>query len=223
MMRSCPLCGRTGLDAFTTQRDQVLYGKCRYCGYISRDPSFRISAHDEKKRYQLHENRPDDPGYLNWLNKFLTFALNPAPRKNGRILDFGSGPEPVMAEILRRRGWSVDIEDVFFAPDRRPGPFALITAVEVFEHLADPKSALKDLAGRLEPDGRLCISTEFLPVWDDDFNSWHYRSDATHIGFFTRAGLTAAAETVGLTEAACDNHRYVSYRLTCPPDAAVLG
>ncbi|MDT8298376.1 MAG: hypothetical protein RQ801_08765, partial [Spirochaetaceae bacterium] len=79
------------------------------------------------------------------------------------------------------------------------------------------------LAGRLEPDGRLCISTEFLPACDDDFESWHYRSDATHIGFFTRDGLTAAAETVGLAEEACDSRRRVSYRLTCPPDAAVIG
>ncbi|MDF1567449.1 MAG: methyltransferase domain-containing protein, partial [Spirochaetaceae bacterium] len=169
MMRLCPLCGRSGLDAFTTRRDKVLYAKCPFCGYISRDPSFRMSAHDEQKRYRLHENRPDDPGYLKWLNKFLNFALKPVPRENGRILDFGSGPEPVMAELLRRRGWQVDIEDVFFAPDRCPGPFTLITAVEVFEHLADPKSVLEDLAGRLEPDGRLCISTEFLPACDDDF------------------------------------------------------
>lgn len=223
MRRSCPLCGRNGLKTFTTQSDHVLYGQCQYCRYVSRDPSDRMSALDEKKRYLLHHNRPDDPGYVSWLSNFLKFAMDPVPPRNGRILDFGSGPEPVMAEMLRKRGWSVDIEDVFFAPARRPGPYALITAVEVFEHLADPKSVLKDLAGRLEPNGRLCISTEFLPARRGDFDSWHYRSDATHIGFFTKEGLTAAAEIVGLTEEACDNRRYVSYRLTCPPDAGVLG
>ncbi len=45
------------------------------------------------------------------------------------------------------------------------GTFDLVTAMEVVEHVADPKSFLADLAARLSPGGLLILSTPNRTAW----------------------------------------------------------
>ncbi len=167
----------------------------------------------EKKRYEQHNNSLENAGYINWLNTFLDFAFTPAPAQGSTVLDFGSGPEPVMAQLMEKRGYIVSLEDLFFAPGERSGPFDVITALEVFEHIYSPSDTIANLASRLSPDGCLCISTKFLPPNHEEFETWHYRNDSTHIGFFTRTGLIEAASRFGLEVVSCDGIRYINFRL----------
>jgi hypothetical protein len=201
------------MESFHTPSDDVLYHRCPDCSYISRDVSCRLSHEDEVKRYRLHQNNPGDPGYTAWINRFLDFIFRTPLPAGSRVLDFGSGPEPVMASMLKNRGYDVSIEDPNFTDGVPEGLFHLITSLEVFEHLPDPRQVLFTLASRLTVNGRLCISTEFLPEDIESFDSWPYRSDATHIGFFTRNGLVQAAEEAGLQEENCDGKRYTCFRL----------
>ena len=216
-METCPLCAQPGTIPFRTLKDDIPYHRCTSCGYISRDRSARLSLVDEMKRYRLHENSIEDDAYVAWLERFLAFALDPFPAAEDRLLDFGSGPEPVMAKLMEEKGLNVTIEDRFFSPGIPPGPFRIITAVEVFEHIPNPFSVLENLRRRIVEGGRLCISTELLPVHPEEFENWHYRSDPTHIGFFTREGLSSAARRAGFEEEKCDGTRYLSYRLLVPP------
>jgi len=211
--RSCPLCGSLEVESFRTESDGILYHRCRVCSYISRDVSHRPSPEDEVKRYRLHQNSPGDSGYTAWINRFLDFIFRiPLPR-GSRILDFGSGPEPVMASMLKKRGYDVFIEDPNFSPEKPEGLFQLITSLEVFEHIPNPGRVIGILSSRLTENGRLCISTEFLSDDMESFEKWPYRSDATHIGFFSSRGLVRAAEKSGLIEEYCDDKRYISFRL----------
>jgi len=208
--RPCPLCRTADGTAIRTP-DGILYSRCNSCGCISRDPVHRVDAPTERNRYLLHENFPDDPGYRRWIQAFLDFACDPPLGPDARILDFGSGPNPVLAAMLESAGYTVELQDRFFAPGRPEGPFDLILALEVFEHLDDPAGELADLASRLAPGGRLAISTEFIPEGDEAFSAWAYRSDITHIVFFTDLALTRAAAAVGLDRVDGDGRRYIAF------------
>jgi len=217
--RSCSLCGSFERESFRTVTDRILYHRCRICSYVSRDESCRLSPEDERKRYLLHQNRPEDSGYSAWIDRFLDFTFKTPLSGNSRILDFGSGPVPVLASMLKKRGYEVFIEDPYFSPEKPEGSFQLITSLEVFEHIPNPGEILGILASRLTLNGRLSISTEFLPDGMADFETWAYRSDATHIGFFSSQGLARAAGKAGFEEEYCDEKRYISFRLAhrgCP-------
>ncbi len=213
MSWACKLCGGSEVEDFRTKSDHILYHRCLSCSYVSRDKSHQLSAEYEKKRYELHNNSPENHGYVKWINDFLNFAIDTQVPENAHILDFGSGPEPVMARMMEERGYQVFTEDLYFAAGEPRGPFQLITALEVFEHLHNPYEVLLNLASRLSPGGRLCISTEFLPSDHNRFEYWRYRSDETHIGLFTVKGLTAAALRAGFLEDNCDGIRYIAFRL----------
>ena len=205
---SCGFCGSRNTEFFSTQKDKKEYFKCLNCGYVFLNPDLRPLPDKEKNRYLLHNNSIDNFGYRKWLESFIEFSLKTAGIKNGcRVLDFGSGPEPVLAKLLSAMGFNVSTEDIFFAPGRRDGPFSLITAVEVFEHLSEPGKVLKDLASRLDKNGKICISTEFLP--EKDFESWYYRMDFTHIGFFPLAAFYKTAGNYGLKVLDTDRRHFI--------------
>lgn len=210
-MNTCPVCLAGDFERWPLRTGDRSYRRCPDCGFIQMDASCRLDEADERARYELHENSPQDSGYVAWLNRFLDFALPPQGRL--RVLDFGSGPEPVMASLMREKGHEVHIEDKYFTEEQAEGPFDLITSVEVFEHLADPRQTLADLRGRLTSRGTVCISTEMLPEDPDDFTGWHYRSDPTHISFFTVKALESLALNASMTLSGCDGRRYASFGL----------
>ncbi len=211
-MKSCSVCGEYNLIEIDNLKSQQVYRRCNNCEFVQIDEGFFLDSESERERYELHENSREDAGYVRWLGDFLDFTFKGETRTDQKILDFGSGPEPVMAEILKARGFDVYLEDIYFAPGRREGKFDIITSVEVFEHLKNPLDALLDLAGRLGPGGSICISTEFLPSDLRQFPNWHYRSDATHISFFSSKTLMMMARKAGLELTEHDGKRYARFR-----------
>ena len=187
----------------------------------------RLSSQEELARYQCHENSLEDEGYRQWLESFIDLVFQDySLETTAKILDFGSGPTPSLAALMTQRGYAVELEDPYFAPGSPPGPFSLITSLEVFEHLAHPEQVVENLALRLEKGGRLCIGTSFHSFTKESlhqFESWSYRSDPTHIGFFTRKGLDHLMRCYGLQAHGGDGKRYACYRLSCPPERAMLG
>ena len=214
----CSLCGSTGIQEFRTLSDEVLYRRCVKCSTISRHPDFRLTPEEERARYLLHNNSPSNKGYVRWIQRFHDFIFRLPLEPGSRILDFGSGPEAVMSGMMEDMGYQVFQEDPYFAPGKPEGLFSLITSLEVFEHLSEPFQILLSLAGRSAGNGRLCISTEFLPpdFSPDTFDSWYYRRDSSHIMFYTRQGLVDAAVEAGFTEEYSDGVRYLSLRLAHP-------
>ena len=207
MLPPCPLCSEYSSEFYTGKR---VYLRCPGCGYVFLHPSERLESEAEKARYLLHNNNLDYPGYRRWLGNFLDFVLKFSPIASpASVLDFGSGPFPALAILLKERGFHVSIEDAFFAPERPMGPFQLVTALEVFEHLFNPLEALSSISQRMVPGGILAISTEFLPENNEDFSGWHYISDPTHVGFFTVDCLLSAASRFGFRPIADNGERYI--------------
>ncbi|WP_414901219.1 class I SAM-dependent methyltransferase [Sphingomonas flavalba] len=74
-----------------------------------------------------------------------------------------------------------------------PGGYSLIAALDVVEHVADDRAALRAMADRLAPDGRVLITVPAHPwMWSaHDVVNHHHRR-------YTRATLTKAVADAGL-------------------------
>jgi SAM-dependent methyltransferase len=152
---------------------------------IFKDPALHQEFQKQKLRYDLHENDPADNGYRLYFEKFLDFVL-PRVKSINRVLDFGSGKSTLLADMLEFRGVECDSYDPIYHPDTafRARKYDLITSVEVFEHLHNPKKIVAELLGLLNEGGYLAIRTEFH-AGIESFSDWYYPKDPTHILFYT--------------------------------------
>jgi hypothetical protein len=169
---------------------------------------------DEKKVYDLHENSIENEGYVNFLSNFVDSALYPYLKK-GRLLDFGSGPEPVLKSILEDKyHFEVYIYDYFYAPESSVFKVSYdgITSTEVFEHLWEPVETLKRLKSILKKDGILAIMTLFHPKDQTTFFDWFYIRDPSHVTFYTPKTFMMMAKKVGLEVIYTNHHRYLALK-----------
>ena len=180
----CPLCkAEKVLDFFQDKRRN--YMRCQVCNLVFVPPSQFLSEADEKSRYDLHQNSPDDLNYRRFLSRlFIPMQRCLSPGSCG--LDFGSGPEPTLSVMFEEAGHSMTIFDYFYknAPSALEKQYDFITATEVVEHLHDPIMELERLWVCLKHGGRLGIMTKLAPD-QDAFSSWYYKNDLTHVCFFS--------------------------------------
>jgi len=147
-----------------------------------------LSADDEKARYDLHQNSPDDSEYRRFLGRlFCPLQECLAPGSFG--LDFGSGPGPTLSVMFEEAGHSMKTYDYFYAknPSVLEKDYDFITATEVVEHLHNPGVDLGKLWKNLKPGGWFGLMTKL--VFDNNkeaFTRWHYKDDPTHVCFFSR-------------------------------------
>ncbi|MFW5841942.1 MAG: class I SAM-dependent methyltransferase [Bacillota bacterium] len=164
----------------------VVYHVCKTCELIIKAPFSHPTHEDEKTLYMHHNNSMENVGYVNMFNRFIAAAVDPFIT-TGSGLDFGSGPGPVLYELLKQKGFTMTHYDPYFHPDKTAlnNTYDLITSTEVFEHLSDPLATFKRLESMLNTHGILAIMTNFHPKHDETFLSWWYRRDPTHIAFYT--------------------------------------
>ncbi|MEI9935670.1 MAG: class I SAM-dependent methyltransferase [Pseudomonadota bacterium] len=184
------------------------YHKCRSCGSL-----MVLEPHWLERSYQTTLFPDPDTGALYrtlYVNRYIRRmrAVGLLPRRY-RSLDYGSGLGMLVSLQLDRKAdahgfdqYSVPRFAQLACGKQLPnGPFDLISAIEVIEHLLDPIDVLRAFQSRLAPSGLVLISTELYQRerWPDP-SSWHYvdRQHGQHIMLFTRAGLKAAAKAAGL-------------------------
>ena len=197
----CPLCNEPSGLFHSFQRKtggERSFSLCRHCSFVFQNEATLPGAGEERERYELHRNDPDDKGYLNWLEGFVKAAVTPW-YTGGRILDYGSGPRPVLSELLSSRGLPVSSYDPYFAPLwPEDGPFSMILLCEVLEHVHNPLNDFRRLCSSAGEGAVLSVMTQFLPSLDaGDFKSWWYKEDPTHIRFFTPESLEMLGEKTG--------------------------
>ncbi|MFO7848846.1 MAG: class I SAM-dependent methyltransferase [Spirochaetia bacterium] len=201
----CPLCLNSGsddslpLELWKTSSGER-YRHCRRCDFVFLDPKQRLGRDAEHSRYLLHNNSPEDERYVRYLRTFAGEALFPYLKPPARILDFGSGPAPVFAGLLRGEGYTVDIYDPFFAPGKawERELYDGVTSIEVAEHLFSPLEELQTLSRVLRPGGILAMRTLLHYSDFDRFDSWWYRKDPTHVSFYSQRTFETAAELIGM-------------------------
>ncbi|MDW7658578.1 MAG: class I SAM-dependent methyltransferase [Bacillota bacterium] len=174
-----------------------------------------MSPEKEFAEYENHENSVDDPEYVAYFRRFIDAAIRDyiAPG-DIQCLDFGSGPEPVLAKVLERDfGWSVDIYDKFYATPKvyEGRQYDLVTATEVVEHFSDPLHYFRLFKKLLRPDGILSIMTQFHPAENEDFLNWFYIRDPSHIAFYAPKTMAVIAASLNLSILFCDDQRYITF------------
>ncbi len=180
----CPLCSCDTHHLFSRDARRC-YRRCFTCKTVFVPPQYFLSSDDERARYDLHTNAPDESGYRTFLRRML-MPMHKRIASGGAGLDFGSGPGPTLCLMFEDLGYRMHIYDCFYADDARvwERSYDFITATEVVEHLHQPYRELLRLWRCLKPDGYLGIMTS---RYDDieDFSSWHYKLDPTHVIFFS--------------------------------------
>lgn len=161
------------------------------------DPEQRPSADTELAEYRLHRNDPDDPTYRAWL-KPLADALLARLSPGDEGLDFGCGPGPALAAMLREAGHPVRLFDPLFAPDAAAlrQRYRFVACSETAEHFHRPAEEFALFDRLLAPGGWLALMTGF-PESDEAFASWHYRRDPTHVVFYREQTLRWLAQRYG--------------------------
>lgn len=180
----CPLCQHSSCKPFfQDKRREFLH--CQHCDLVFVPASQHLQASDEKREYDLHQNLDNDTGYLKFLDRArapLLKALSP-PAVG---LDYGSGPNPVLANWLQKDGYEMQYFDPFYAPTPVTPPdtgFDFIISTEAIEHFHVPHKEWSKWMEWLAPNGIIIIMTK---RWIDQqrFSQWHYKNDLTHVCFF---------------------------------------
>ena len=175
------------------------------------DANDRLSSDDEKKRYSFHRNSIDDNGYVDFLNRVIEPSLRYiAIGMNG--LDFGCGPNPVLAQILESKGIDCSYYDPFFFPEcDTNAKYDFIFATECFEHFFSPAKEIENICKLLKNNALLCVMTEMYSSVDD-FGEWYYKNDPTHVCFYGGNTFDYICSNFGFTELHNDNHRVIILR-----------
>lgn len=202
----CKICS-SGAKAIRDEQFDLDYYYCSYCEFIFIDDKEIVSEKEELEEYMKHENSLEDEGYVNMFKRFIETNISPYKKYIKSALDFGCGPGPVLAELLKKEGFKVDIYDPYFSPLEvfRNKTYDLITSTEVFEHLKEPLETIDLLKKHLSKNGILVIMTLFHPNDEEKFKKWWYRREATHISFYTPKTLKYLANKFDMNVLKIDN------------------
>ncbi len=214
-MMHCPVC-RSQTERFDDAQMQCTTYRCPQCRLMFKDAACCPDETTELKKYLEHDNSLENEGYVQMFESFIDWTLTSLDRPPRSVLDYGSGPEPVLAELLRRRGFSVQIYDKYFAPTppKAGETFDLITCTEVIEHTADPLAFLRTLLAHLNVGGYVSLMTLFHADDLDAYLSWWYRRDPTHLCFFTPTTFETLAAQCGAAVKTHDEKRRILMRKT---------
>ena len=183
--RSCTLCSHPHTDLFHKDRSRSFF-RCSNCGLIFVPAEHHLSTELEKARYDTHQNSSEDEGYRQFLSKILPPLLSKIG-SGDRGLDYGSGPTPVLAQMLNEKGYETVCYDPFYFhnPALLAKRYDFITCTEVVEHFRDPITEWKKLINLVKKGGWLAVMTQ-LTLEDLDFGRWYYKNDTTHICFYAK-------------------------------------
>lgn len=201
---NCLLCQSPHSAPFKVDKKPVRsYFHCAGCDLIFMDPTERLSAAEEKERYDLHQNQETagykaffEPLIKDVVDHFIAAGVMPVQLQ---ALDFGCGPTAMLSEMLRAKGFKTFNYDIYYHPnqDELRRTYHLVTSTEVWEHLHDPRLEIERILRLLKPGGLLGVMTS-AHRGEAAFHDWHYRRDTTHVVFFSERTMEWLAKTYKL-------------------------
>jgi pseudouridine kinase len=165
----------------------------------------------------LHRNDERNEGYTGFLTDIIDRALECAGDFR-QAVDWGSGPKPVAAKLLARRGVETVLWDPFFADSHRPQKESCDAAfcIETAEHFAEPRRDFQAFAETLKPGGWGFVHTRIAPRDDADFLAWWYVQDITHISFYSAESLRILGDMASLSLVRIEGDSFAVFRRPLP-------
>ncbi|MGE0267524.1 MAG: methyltransferase domain-containing protein [Candidatus Omnitrophota bacterium] len=187
---ACPLCHSPDIHAVFEKDDARLgrreYVRCRECRLIHLLPQYFLSKDEEKKRYDLHRNSPDDQGYVDFLNQLIEPLCGYlVPGAEG--MDYGCGPGPTVSVLLENKGFRMTNYDPVYFPDKNvlDKKYDFMTVTEVVEHFYNPRQEWLTFDRMLKPGSPIGLMT-YLYTDVPQFSEGWYHSEPTHVCFYHR-------------------------------------
>ncbi len=209
----CHICASETSDFYDPIFD-TNYHHCPICEFIQMETEKIVTFKEERKIYDYHENSLEDEGYVNMFKNFIDQAVIPYINK-GTVLDFGSGPEPVLAQLLNRDyEFEVEHYDLHYQPEKvyEGKTYDVVLSTEVVEHLQNPMEYFNLFHSLLKEGGILSFMTLFHNNDEEAFLEWQYRRDVTHISFYSLKTLSIIAKMVGFELIYTDNRRLCTFK-----------
>lgn len=193
---ACPLCDARA-SAVRLVREGTRYRGCPRCDLLFVEPSQRLGADEERRRYETHRNVPTDPAYRRFLSRLADPLLERVP-PGARGLDYGSGPGPTLSRMLTETGRPTRDYDPFFAPDEGAldARYDFVTCSETAEHFHHPAREFRRIDGLLRPGGWFGLMTGLVGP-ETDLAEWWYLRDPTHVAFYSMSTLEWIADWLG--------------------------
>jgi Methyltransferase domain len=193
---NCRLCGSENC-AEILQDNRRRYYRCPSCGLVFVPADDHVPLEKEIKRYDLHDNGPGHKGYLDYLQTLVSMVEELCV-KSARILDYGCGRNAVLTGLLTGKGYDCTPYDPLYAigPGALDRCYDVIILCEVIEHLRDLQKEMALLKKAAGEKGTIVIRTQMSPP-QDEFPSWWYKNDCTHVNFFCPAAILVLAALLG--------------------------
>jgi 2-polyprenyl-3-methyl-5-hydroxy-6-metoxy-1,4-benzoquinol methylase len=184
---TCPLCNSS--STLFCEKPKHLFYKCTNCEGIFRPTHTFLSAEEEKAHYEKHNNDVFDQRYQAFVSPIVDAVLNDFTI-NEKGLDFGSGTGPVIAKMLKDKGFQIQNYDLYFANDLTllEKKYHFVSCCEVMEHFKQPYNEFHLLKNLLLPTGNLYCKTA---VYNNQrpFKNWYYKDDFTHVFIYQHKTL----------------------------------
>lgn len=180
----------------------IQFWRCASCGFVcTQEPFWLEEAYSSAIT-------GSDVGLVQrnfHLAKIARVVLSAFFNPSGRFLDFAGG-YGLLVRMMRDSGFDFTWHDpyctnlfatAFTADLDNHRHYELITAFEVFEHLADPVTGLDNL---LKHSKNVLFTTDLLPETAPQPQDWWYYGleHGQHVSFYTRRSLEKLAENRGL-------------------------
>ncbi len=194
---NCKLCRSKALPYFTGRFGE--YHECTGCRAVFLSPENHLNAAEEKTRYETHNNDVEDPGYQSFVRPIVDLVLSTIPN-TAKGLDYGCGIGPVISHILGKEGYSIDLYDPIFNNNKSvfTKRYDYIVCCEVFEHFKHPAREFAKLQQMLLPRGKI-IGMTLLLGDKEDFETWGYKEDPTHIFFYRQSTIAFIEKQLGFS------------------------
>jgi SAM-dependent methyltransferase len=196
---TCRVCTSDNTFVLLSDDRGRAYHRCANCQATLLAREHFLSTDEEHAHYLTHENDVNDKGYRDFLSR-LAVPLLARLSPNSSGLDYGCGPGPALAVMMRKAGHEIAVYDPYFAPDDAAfsKAYDFITCTETVEHLHNPHDEFARLVSMLKPGGILAVMTIFQTD-DERFEGWRYRQDPTHVVFYRPQTFEVIARQHGLT------------------------
>lgn len=203
----------------------VYYYRCPDCGFLF-TRSFDAWRPEEFAQFIYNgDYQTLDPDYAEMRprqNANILQSLFGERLKALRLLDFGAG-NGGLARLLRENGCAADSFDPFGNDGARSlsaviDRYDIVTAFEVFEHVADPVACLAEIDRLLRPDGLLLISTRVNDGKEGKAGigprlTWWYASPRNgHIALHSRRSLMLLMQKFGFHFGSFNDDLHVALR-----------